>query len=511
MFVYIKMINTCGHTHYQNQLDKTGFFEEVEDSNTSMSAVPEIITTKRTLYTSYLGKIEIEVTGLCDTVGLEHYHIVNNKKLLIKVVDAQVHNLSEKKRYSVNKLESLSAYKISIEQNKYHYILTLLAAKKLAEIAKNTNKITKLDTLLDEFPLTDPLRIKAGIEHPSLVSHTPTKTMIEYKKIYQDVVKYNGPVEVLFNTHHFFDFLYEASGFNTVNNLSSVVSICNVPDLDNAFFTGSYALYGNGNKIFYSLTCIDVVGHELSHGLVKGTADLEYKGHSGALNEFFADIMGVMFEFYMYKKFPDLMGEPDWFIGEDLGMGRPYLRDMCNPHNGNQPKKYQEKFYMNPNGNADYGGVHINSGICNHLFYLVCQNDNDKMKVLKTFLTCLTRLTNKSNFMDFRNTLKSVSNNDANIVDCLNIVGFTSSAVSDYGKTNHTPQPQRFPQPVPQPERFPQPVPQPQRFPQPVPQPERFPQPVPQPQRFPQPVPQPQRFPQPVPQPERFPQPVPQP
>jgi Zn-dependent metalloprotease len=58
-------------------------------------------------------------------------------------------------------------------------------------------------------------------------------------------------------------------------------------------------VFGNGDTQFYPLTSIDVIGHELTHGLIQGLPDLEYKAHSGALNESYADIVGTTFEFYI--------------------------------------------------------------------------------------------------------------------------------------------------------------------------------------------------------------------
>ena len=247
-------------------------------------------------------------------------------------------------------------------------------------------------------------------------------------------------------------------------------------DLDNAFFTGEYSLYGNGDKTFYPMASIDVVGHELSHGLVSGTADLEYKGHSGALNESFADIVGTMFEFYLYDKFPALKGKSDWLIGEDLSMSRPYLRNMSDPNLGNQPCVYQGKHYLDPNSQADHGGVHVNSGITNYCFYLLNLKKNNKM--FSVFINCLTSLSKYSTFLDFRDQLKITSNNDPDVLKTLNTIGFTDDMVNDYGKGQ---QPQRPPQ---QPQRPPPQQPQwppqqpPQWPPQQPPQPQWPPQPT---------------------------------
>jgi hypothetical protein len=126
--------------------------------------------------------------------------------------------------------------------------------------------------------------------------------------------------------------------------------------------------YGNGDNSFKPLARgLDVAGHEMSHGVVQSTANLVYQGESGALNESFADIFGAMID------------REDWLIGEDVVHSSAFpsgaLRSLQDPHNGAQtgnfnggwqPKKYGERF----TGSEDNGGVHINSGIPNHAFYL---------------------------------------------------------------------------------------------------------------------------------------------
>ena len=96
--------------------------------------------------------------------------------------------------------------------------------------------------------------------------------------------------------------------------------------MENAFWNGKAVFYGNGGSAFESLAGgLDVSAHELGHGVISNTANLEYIGQSGAINETYADIFGSMVD------------REDWYIGEDITKtsfspsGR--LRDMSNPHN----------------------------------------------------------------------------------------------------------------------------------------------------------------------------------
>lgn len=152
----------------------------------------------------------------------------------------------------------------------------------------------------------------------------------------------------------------------------NILSFVNISDdngggLDNAYWNGAAMFYGNGAVDFKPLAGgLDVGGHEMSHGVVGTTANLEYQGESGALNESYADVFGAMIE------------RLNWTMGETVVKLSSFpsgaLRSFSDPHNGGsslndpgwQPKHVNEKY----NGTQDNGGVHINSGIPNYAFYL---------------------------------------------------------------------------------------------------------------------------------------------
>ena len=207
---------------------------------------------------------------------------------------------------------------------------------------------------------------------------------------------------------------------NSINGLGgNIISIINVSDedgtgLDNAFWNGQAMFYGNGKQSFKALAGgLDVAGHEMSHGVIQATANLTYQGESGALNESFADIFGV------------LIDRDDWQLGEDIVRPGVFptnaMRDVSNPHNGGsslsdqgwQPNHMNEKY----NGSQDNGGVHINSGIVNFAFYKVASQfgKNDAEKIYYNALT--KYLTKSSQFIDCRNAViqatKDFYNNDA--------------------------------------------------------------------------------------------------
>jgi bacillolysin len=142
----------------------------------------------------------------------------------------------------------------------------------------------------------------------------------------------------------------------------------------NAFWNGSQMVYGNGGTSG-GITCIelsgglDVVGHELTHGVTDFTSGLIYQDESGALNEAFSDMMGSSIEFFAAAQSLDPSVAPDFFLGEDACTinGLPGLRNMADPAERDDPDHYSELF----TGDEDNGGVHSNSGIPNHAFYLL--------------------------------------------------------------------------------------------------------------------------------------------
>ena len=185
----------------------------------------------------------------------------------------------------------------------------------------------------------------------------------------------------------------------------TIISIVNVPDedgaaLDNAFWNGKAMFYGNGD-VALKVTAggYDVAGHEMTHGVVQNTANLEYQGESGAINESMADIFGTMID-------PD----GDWLMGEDIVKVSAFpsgaMRSLSDPHNGGsslsspgyQPKHVNEQY----TGTQDNGGVHINSGIPNHAFYRFATTTT-RTKAADVFYKALDDyLTKSSRFIDLR-------------------------------------------------------------------------------------------------------------
>lgn len=149
-------------------------------------------------------------------------------------------------------------------------------------------------------------------------------------------------------------------------------------DYGNAFWDGEQMVFGDGDgEVFLDFTrSLDVIGHELTHGVTQYTANLEYFGQSGALNESVSDVFGSLVKQYVQGR--SATGA-DWLIGADLlapGVSGTALRSMKAPGTaydddvlGRDPQPATMADYVHTS--ADNGGVHINSGIPNHAFYLL--------------------------------------------------------------------------------------------------------------------------------------------
>lgn len=148
-------------------------------------------------------------------------------------------------------------------------------------------------------------------------------------------------------------------------------------DYDNAFWDGTQMVFGDGDgELFNRFTvAIDIIGHELTHGVIEKEAGLTYYGQSGALNEHIADVFGSLVK---QRAFGQTANEADWLIGAGLftpavrGVG---IRSMSAPGTayddpvlGRDPQPgHMDDYVSTP---QDNGGVHINSGIPNRAFHL---------------------------------------------------------------------------------------------------------------------------------------------
>jgi thermolysin len=156
-----------------------------------------------------------------------------------------------------------------------------------------------------------------------------------------------------------------------------------VPDFYlNAFYAGDgIMVYGEGlpagvtiggQTVDFFSGALDIVTHELTHGVTDYTSRLIYQNESGALNESFSDIMAAGAEFFFQPAGSGGM-RAEYLIGEDVI--RPGgIRSMSDPGTFGDPDHYSRRF----TGTDDNGGVHINAGISNHAFYLAIEGGTNR-------------------------------------------------------------------------------------------------------------------------------------
>lgn len=172
----------------------------------------------------------------------------------------------------------------------------------------------------------------------------------------------------------------QAYGRNSLDakGLPLVASVHYGRAYDNAFWDGSQMVFGDGDGVVFGrfTASVDVIGHELAHGVTQYTAGLNYQDQSGALNESVSDVFGVLVKQH-------LLGQDaaaaDWLVGAELlapGVEGVALRSMAapgtaydDPRLGKDPQPAHMDHYVDTTD--DNGGVHINSGIPNKAFHVV--------------------------------------------------------------------------------------------------------------------------------------------
>ncbi len=176
-----------------------------------------------------------------------------------------------------------------------------------------------------------------------------------------------------------YDFYYRVFARNSIDNKGGTLfsTVHFGKNFNNAFWNGERMVYGDGDgQIFKRFTsCVEVIGHELTHGITNASAELKYHGQSGALNESISDVFGCLVKQHSLKQ---RANQADWIIGRGLfmptvkGIGVRSLAEPGTAFNdpvlGKDPCPATMDGYVNTK--QDNGGVHINCTIPSHAFYL---------------------------------------------------------------------------------------------------------------------------------------------
>lgn len=183
------------------------------------------------------------------------------------------------------------------------------------------------------------------------------------------------------NTSTTYDFYRDVYGRDSVDDkgMELISSVRYGVDFDNAFWNGAQMVYGTGSGRLLArdslVKALDVIGHELTHGVTQFTAGLAYHAQPGALNESFSDVIGVLIK---QHKLGETAEGSKWLVGEgvlvpELGSALRSMKDPGKAYDGDRQPAKMSDYVELPDDNDpenDNGGVHINSGIPNHAFYL---------------------------------------------------------------------------------------------------------------------------------------------
>jgi Zn-dependent metalloprotease len=183
------------------------------------------------------------------------------------------------------------------------------------------------------------------------------------------------------DAYDFYDQIFQRNSLD--NEGMTLISSVHAKRKNNALWNGKQMAYGDGDSLIFQrfTRSLDVVGHELTHGVQQFTSNLYYYGQSGALNEHFSDVFGVLIRQWRNG---ETVENANWLIGAEVLVPaeapaiRRGIRDMKNPGTayddpdmGRDPQPANmSEFYE---GTDDRGGVHINSGIPNRAFALTAQ------------------------------------------------------------------------------------------------------------------------------------------
>lgn len=196
----------------------------------------------------------------------------------------------------------------------------------------------------------------------------------------------------------------------------------------NAFWNGSVMTYGDGNGSTYGpLTTLDIVGHEITHGVTEYSANLVYQKESGALNESFSDIFGEVIENFA-------KGSNNWLMGSEIYLTTSgAIRSMSNPKSYGDPDCYGGTYWVSqnctPTSSNDYCGVHTNSGVQNKWFYLLVNGGSGTNDVSNYYTVSGIGMNNAAKIA-YRN-LTVYLNSNSNYTDARN--GAIQAAIDLFG------------------------------------------------------------------------------
>ena len=286
---------------------------------------------------------------------------------------------------------------VSSQENKNSIakIATIISANADTRFSGNRVIETTLNTSLNKYVLQDFTRgggiftynneRKVTYQNVDFKDDDNNWTAAEFNNANKD----NAGLDAHWGAEKTYDFWMSTFGRSSYDGLGTPIKSyvhyrkVATTSLINAFWNGTAMSYGDGGitpqgDSVSPLTCVDVCGHEIGHAVCQATANLVYANQSGGINEGFSDIWGACIE--QYAKTGAITGSiaPSvWLLAEELG-SNPF-RSMNNPLSRGNPDTYlgtnwtttADEGICTPGSTNDQCGVHNNSGVLNHWFYIL--------------------------------------------------------------------------------------------------------------------------------------------
>ena len=262
----------------------------------------------------------------------------------------------------------------------------------LASTRYSGQRTIETEQVLSTFRLKDNTRGNGITTYNNFnqTSHTNTHyvdndnnwTALEYNNAQNDNVALDAHWGSMM-TYDYFSQIYnrnsiDNNGYKLINCVNSNLTGWGFANSDNAFWDGSVMAYGMGTAL-PPLVTLDIVAHEIGHGLTDKTSNLVYRREPGAIDEGISDIWGAMVEFFAAPE------KDIYLVGNEIGFT---IRSMSNPQSIGLPDTYRginwlaatvEEGCITPEGGPggnDFCGVHTNSSILNHWFYLLAEGSS---------------------------------------------------------------------------------------------------------------------------------------
>jgi Zn-dependent metalloprotease len=238
-----------------------------------------------------------------------------------------------------------------------------------------------------DYKMKDFTRNGAVITYEDYYNGGPVSTDPDGDKIWDDNTDQRAAVSGHVYAALTYDYFFNTHGRDSYDGFGSDV-IVNVHDpryTNNAYWNGQAINFADGDGTNYLpfSGSLDVVAHELGHGVTEYTAGLIYRFQSGALNESYSDVWGACVD------------RDDWLLGDDIRLSAPgFIRSMEDPTLRGHPAHMDDYGWLPIE--SDNGGVHSNSGIPNHAFYWASSLESRDVAELVWYRALTTYLTPSS-------------------------------------------------------------------------------------------------------------------